>query len=228
MGKNDKKEEAPKTPGFAPSSIMYGDQVVGKTYKDKKTGQVITQYMPTAEEQQQKALAQQGINKILPTLGTSSEDMMKEWDNIANSYIGETTANYDRAYQPFLRQQREDYASRFGGLNNTPYVDALTNAETQMRQPAMMSIGNQATLMKKDLYNQEESRKLNELQALGYTLNGSQQNFLNGLTTPLNASNMANNFNQSNYMQQLQQFNTNAQRAQQSQNSILGFLGGMF
>lgn len=228
MSKKSKKQEAPKAPSFAPSTIMYGDQVVGKTYKDKKTGQIINQYLPSAEEQQQKQLAQSRINSILPTLGITAPEMSQQYDNIANSYINETTSNFDRAYQPFLRNQREDYASRFGGLANTPYIDAMRNNEEQIRQPALLSIANQANLLKKDLYSQQEQQKLNELQALGYNLNSTQQNFLNGLSQPLNASSLANNFNQNNYMQQLQQYNIAGQRQAQSQNALLGFLGGMF
>lgn len=226
--KKTASKKAPAAPKYTGGEVYYGNQLVGQSYMDPNKG-VVTKYTPTAEQEESRKAAQGRINQILPTLGQTSPEMSKQYDDISSAWMDKQTAAYDREYQPLLRNLREDYSSRFGGLSNQPYIDALTDAETRQRQPAMLDISRQGTLMKQDLYNQAQQQKLNELQSLGYVLNSDQTNFLNALQNPQQSSQQANAFNQQNYAAALNQYNAERQAQQQNTanlaNGIFSVLG---
>ena len=227
MSKGKKSAKQPAAPAFAPSQTMYGNQVIGKTFMGPN-GQITNQYLPTPDEQQRQTLASQQINQLLPQIGQTSPEMSKQYDSMANAFADNATAAFNRQYEPAQRATREDYASRFGGLANTPYLDAMNNMETQVRVPAMVQIGNDAATYKQNLYNQDQQNKMNQLQSLGYVLNNNQQNFLNGLNNNMNSTNTANNFNNNQWQTNLSQFNANRQynlqAAQANNQAIQGYI----
>lgn len=212
-----KKPSAPKAPSFQNSAVFNGNDLVSSTYQDPTYG-IVTKYNSTPEQQQAKAAAQSRINSILPTLGQTSPEMSKQYDDIAKAYTDQSTAAFDRIYQPSLRNLREDIGSRFGTLQATPYFDQLGELEKNVRVPAMVDIANTATQKKQDLYNTAQNQKLQELQGLGYVLNADQQQFLNGLNSSNTNSNAGNQFNLANYQNALQQYQFNQNMGlQQSQ-----------
>lgn len=215
----------PAPPPFQPSTIMYGNQVVGQTYKDAN-GNVVNAYYPTPAQQQNQQMAQDKINQILPTLDESNPALAKQWAAQANSYADQATAQFNREYDPTMRNLREDAASRFGTLQQTPYFDRMQQLETQVKMPAYEDIARQATLLQQDLANQDQGRKLQELQALGYNLSQDQQNFLNNLQAPLSTANSANAVSQNNYLAGLQSWQAQNQMGQNATNAALGALGG--
>jgi hypothetical protein len=222
VSNNNKKTQKPPTaPGFQNSANFYGDQLASQTYMDPTYG-VVTKYNPSPAESQSKSAAQSRINQILPTLGQTSPEMSKQFDDMSNAYADQATAAFNREYAPLQRNVREDYASRFGGGQNTPYIDAINDMETRQRVPALVDIANNATQKRQDLYNTQEQQKLNELQSLGYVLNGDQATFLQNLQNPQQVSSSTNNFNQQNYADQLKQYNADREfQLNQSQNSGL-------
>lgn len=224
MSKKKKSSgSAPKPPKFSPSAVMYGDQLVGQTYKDKKLG-IVTKYSPTPEEQARKSMADAQINAILPTLGQTAPEIGQRFDQMRDDYIGQQTDIFNREYDKTLRDLREDIGSRFGTLKATPYFDRLQSLERDIRIPAYLDIQRAGSLYRTDLDNQEQARKLNELSALGQSLTGAQQTFLNNIQAPLSSSQLMNNFNQNQYQQQLAQYQQDQARRASTTNSFLNYL----
>lgn len=206
--KKQSSGKAPPAPSFQNSANFLGDQLVSRTYMDPQYG-VTTKYTPDQVQLDSQKQAQARINQILPTLGQTSPEMAKEYDNMANSYADQATAAFNREYEPAQRNLREDYASRFGTLQATPYLDAQADMENRVRVPALLDIANTAVQKKQDLYNTAQQQKLNELQGLGYVLNGDQTAFLQNLQNPQQVSANTNTFNLGKYQQQLAQLNAN-------------------
>lgn len=214
----DPNASVPKQQG---SANFYGNQMTSQTYQDPTLG-TVTRYNPTGAEQQAHTSAQNQIAQILPTLGQTSPEMSKQYDSMSNAYADNATAAFNREYAPAQRSLREDYASRFGGGQNTPYIDAINDMETRQRVPALTDIANNAASMKQNLYNQGESQKLNELQGLGYTLNGQQANFIQNLQNPQGVTQQGNQFNQQNYQSQLQNYMNTQNNSAQTTQAMLG------
>lgn len=208
-GKKESKPKAPPAPSFTPSTIKYGDQVVGKTYKDKNLG-VVTQYMPDPAEVERKAIANQRINQILPTLGQTAPEIGQRYDQMMNDYVGQQTDLFNKEYDKAFKGIREDVTSRFGTTNSSQYYDKLGKLEQDVRTPAYLDIQRTGSMMRRDLDSQEQSRKLQELSALGYNLSADQQAFLSGIQSPVQTGQYYNNFNLQNYKNQMDQYNRNS------------------
>jgi hypothetical protein len=219
-----KTQKAPAQPAFQNSAVYNGNQLVSQTYQDPTYG-IVTKYNASPAQQQSQDLAQQQINSILPTLGQTDTATQKQIQDAENAYTQNATQQFNNIYDPSLRNLREDVASRFGTTKATPYYDQLNNLATTVQQPALLSIANTATQMGQQMQNTAQSQKLQQLQALGYVLNGDQQNFLNGLSSSQNNSNSGNQFNLANYQNALNQYQFNQNQGLQSQNLGLQALG---
>lgn len=237
-----------KAPNFAPSSISYGGQQVAsmnKTYTTNKKGKkkfsgYELAYNPTEEEKQRQSMQQERINALLPSLGQSDPAINDRINQITGAYSDNAKAQFDRMYNPAMRKMRDQMGSRFGTLKATPYMDKVQEMEQQIRVPAYMEIANNAASMGQNLLDQDQGRKLQELQALGYQLNSDQQSFLNMLNPAQSAAQFGNQYLMNKY-QLGNQFtqNQNAfdlQRYQQLANQALqsyqlkpqgGFLSGL-
>ncbi len=104
-----------------------------------------------------------------------------------------------------MKSLKEDIASRFGTLNTSQFISGLDSLEKN-RANALAEIATKAETVKADLVNQDESRKLNEIQALGGVLSDAQTAMLNGTKASLNASDAMNDFLNGQWMQQLRAY----------------------
>lgn len=223
-----KKKKAPEPPSFQPSYIYDGDRLVSSTYLDPNTGGIATRYYRDPAEEERRRMVQQEMNNIIPTLGIAAPEQVNSWDNMKDDYITQATTDFNRQYDPALRGLREDVTSRFGTTRATPYFEQLESLEKNVRTPALNEIIRNGSLLRTDLYNQEEANKLRRLQALGGTLDQTQGSFLNGIQAPLQSGSLLNQFNQNSYMQKLQQFQNDLARRQNTTNAILGIAGKFF
>lgn len=196
---------APAPPSYSTSEIRYGNQVVGKTYVDPKTGSIVNQYFPDPAEVQRQKIAQQKINDITLTLGQTAPELATQYNNTENSFIQNATNQFMNQYNPAVRALQNDIASRFGTLNSSQFLDDLGQLEKN-KASALADIVNRGESIKYDLVNQNEANKLREIQSLGGLLNSTQSNFLGSLQAPLSASSSLNDFLNSQWMTQLNNY----------------------
>ena len=192
-------------PAFQPSEVRNGDTVVSKTYQDASTGAIVTQYLPDTAEEARKQLVQQQINNVISTLGTTAPEMSQQFDQTKQAFISSATQSFQNQYDPALRNLREDIASRFGTLNSSQFISGLNDLEKN-RSNALADIASKGETVKADLVNQEETRKLNEIQTLGGVLSADQSNFLTTSKASLTASQALSDFLNSQWMQQLRSY----------------------
>lgn len=198
-------KEAPAPPVFASSEVKYGDTVVSKTFLDPNTGNIVTQYLTDPAEEQRKQQAQLKLNDVISTLGKTAPELSAQFDQTKQAFIDNATKNFQETYDPALKSLKEDIASRFGTLNTSQFISGLDSLEKN-RANALAEIATSAETVKADLVNQDESRKLNEIQALGGVLSDAQTAMLNGTKASLNASDAMNDFLNGQWMQQLRAY----------------------
>lgn len=218
------ENKPPKEPSFSPSATFYGDTMQSQTYKDPKLG-LVTKYLPSAGEKERQQYAEEGINRILPTLGATAPEMGQRFDQMRNDYEAQQTDRFSREWDKTMRNLREDTASRFGTLKATPYFDKMNSMFQDVYNPAILDIQRTGSIMRSDLDAQEQNRKLQELGAYSAVMGGDNQNLLQNLQVPLQSSQMMNQFNQNQYTQQLQAYQNQQAQRNAATNNFLGFLG---
>jgi hypothetical protein len=199
------QESAPPAPTFAPSEVKYGDTVVSKTYQDPSSGSIVTQYIPDPAEEARKQQTQLKLNDVISTLGKTAPELSAQFDQTKNAFINSASKSFQEQYDPALRSLREDIAARFGTLNSSQFISGLNGLEKN-RANALADIAAKGETVKADLVNQEETRKLNEVQALGGVLSDTQNAMLSNTKASLSASQAMNDFLNGQWMQQLRAY----------------------
>jgi len=217
-------QEAPPPPVFKPSEVKYGDTVVSKTYLDP-SGSIVTQYIPDPAEEARKQQAQLKLNEVMSTIGKTAPEMSAQFDQAAQAFTNTAQKQFKDTYDPALRTLREDIASRFGTLNTSQFISGLNGLEKN-RANALADIAAKAQTVKVDLVNQGESRKLNEMQALGGVLSDAQSSLLSTTKASLSASDALNDFLNGQWMQQLRAYTSDLQSKRQMIASIVGSVAG--
>lgn len=205
------RKKAPQPPAFTPAETRYGDNLVAKTYMDQKSGNFVNQYFPDPAEAQRKSMIQQKINDVTSTLGQTPSEMAYQYQQTENSFVEDAKKTFTSQYDPALRSLKEDISSRFGTLNSSQFLNDLNSLENT-RASAFADIANKGRMLNQDLVNQNEARKLREVQTLGGMLNAEQSNFLNNLQAPLSASKSINDFKNTQWMVELQKFKEETER----------------
>lgn len=224
-----KKPTAPAAPTYQGAATMYGNELTGRTYLDPKYG-IVNQYLPTQAQQDQEGQYNRALGSLLPSLGQTSQEEQGQINSSKNAYINQAQGDFDRMYAPQQRQLREDFSSRFGTLNASPYVDAVNNMESQQRVPAYQNIANTAEQYANQLYQQQQQTKLQQLSALLSGQGQSQGYYQQGLANPLQAGGQLNQFNQGVYGTQggIYQSQLAAANRPNPLLSLLGTAGGAY
>ncbi|MEI8390847.1 MAG: hypothetical protein WCG23_13300 [bacterium] len=218
------QESAPPAPTYQPSVVKYGDTVVSKTYLDP-SGSIVTQYVPDPAEEASKQLAQTKINDVMSTIGKTASELSSQFDSTKQAFINSASKSFQDQYDPALQSLREDIASRFGTLNSSQFISGLNSLEKN-RANALAEIASKGETVKADLVNQDETRKLNEIKALGGVLSADQSNFLSTTKTSLSASEALNDFLNGQWMQQLKAYTSDLTSKRQMVASIVGSIAG--
>lgn len=210
----------PPAPAFQPSEVRNGDTIVSKTYQDPSTGAIVTQYLPDPAEQASKQQAQLKLNDVMSTLGKTAPELSAQFDQTKQAFINNATQSFQEQYEPALKSLREDIAARFGTLNSSQFISGLNGLEAN-RVKALADIATKGETVKSDLVNQDESRKLGEMQALGGVLSNAQTNFLNDTKASLTASQALNDFLNGQWMQQLRAYTSEQNSKRQMLTSMV-------
>ena len=218
-------QETPPPPTFKSSVVKNGDTVVSKTYQDS-SGAIVTQYLPDPAEQAAKQQAQLKLNDVMSTLGKTAPEMSAQFDQTKQAFINSASKSFQEQYDPALQSLREDIASRFGTLNSSQFISGLNGLEKN-RASALADIASTGESVKADLVNQEEARKLSEMQALGGVLSDAQSALLNNTKASLNASQALNDFLNGQWMQQLRAYTTDLTSKRHMIASIVSSVSGV-
>jgi len=205
----------PKHPSYAYGELRYGDALLGKTYRDPQTGNLVNQYTPDPFEEQRRALVQSKMNDIISNFGTVSPSKASMYDALEKNFITDATQKYMQEYLPTVQSLKEDIASRFGTLNSSNFLDRLDSLENN-KSNAFADIINKGLSYKNELINQDESSRLNQLKALSAILSQDNGNLIDALNVPMSSAKNMSEFLNQQYVEQLKTY-----RAQQQAKSEL-------
>lgn len=199
------RSKTPSAPTYKTTELKYGDTASGKMYYDKASNSYVNQYYADPAEQVRKMLVQDGINDLILDFGKTAPEISKQYDDIEKAYVDDATKKFMDSYTPAVKSLQEDVASRFGTLNSSQFLDGINDLEKN-RGSALADIINQGKQVKNDLYNQEETNKLNQLKSLSSILSGDQQNVLDTLQIQSGNNTDVNDYYMNQYIQQLNNY----------------------
>jgi hypothetical protein len=186
-------------------------------------GRIETKYWEDPADIEVRDQNRKQLMELMPQIGRPSQAILDESRRQEETYRAAAMDKFNKEYDKTYKALREDVGARFGTLSVTPFTDQLGELERDIKQPAYNDIIRSSILMGKDFVNQEEMRKLQQLQALGGMYSGSLQQQLAGLPIGLQLSQQGNNWAQNNYMGQLQAYQSRlAANASRSQGGGLG------
>ena len=125
----------------------------------------------------------------MKNINVFSEDTLKSLSNQINAYKQSGVKKIDEIYSPMLKNLQNDVAQRFGNLDNSIFLDKLSEIEDK-RADSVSALAQDITAKENELISDELAKRYNYL------------NFLNGyqnqiLTTALggtaNSSKIAQN-----------------------------------
>ena len=150
-------------------------------------------YNMDADEKKAYDYASKEFALNLPNLNVFSADTQRDFDNQVQAFINQGVDEIKDIYTPILQDLQNDIASRFGNLDNSVFMDNLSEIEDK-RAEAVSDLAQSAQSYKQDLINNELA---NRYQYLDYLNDYRQQiisNILNTLSTGQNLSNTANSY----------------------------------
>ena len=154
-----------------------------------KHGNQTTKYNMSEWEKVAYDYAEKEFAENMKNINVFSEDTLKSLSNQINAYKQSGVKKIDEIYSPMLKNLQNDVAQRFGNLDNSIFLDKLSEIEDK-RADSVSALAQDITAKENELISDELAKRYNYL------------NFLNGyqnqiLTTALggtaNSSKIAQN-----------------------------------
>lgn len=161
----------------------------------------------------------------LPNLNVFSADTQKALNNQVQSYINQGIDDINQIYEPMLNNLQNDIASRFGNLDNSIFMDNLSQIENSRAQ-AVSDFSQDVQTYRQDLINNELANRYDYLNYLNSYRQQIYSNILNALNSSQNLSNLSNS-----YYSNLNGISTGGQSSTQTAADLAGIastLAGIF
>lgn len=129
----------------------------------------------------------------LPNLNVFDADTQKRFDNQVQSYINQGVEDINDIYKPMLDDLQNDIASRFGNLDNSIFMDNLSEIEDK-RADSISDFAQDVQTYRQDLINNELSNRYDYLTYLNNYLQQVNSNILNAAGTGQNLSNLSTSY----------------------------------
>lgn len=209
-------------PAYQPYSTgsvaINGDK---KATVSKSGNEILSNYNMNEPEKQMYDYAQSSMAKVLPQLNVFDDSTKLGIQSQVESYKQNALKSLDEIYKPMLTSLKNDIASRFGGFDNSMFMDNLGSLENY-RASALSQLSQDANGYQSDLYNNELSSRYNYINLLNSLVNGTQNNALNYVSNAFSNANSGNSYNAGNYNTQ----RVNAMNATKYNNNLMSNLGG--
>lgn len=184
-----------KKSSYTSGNISINGQNKASTYKKGNT--VYTNYNMNDTEKQIFDFAQNSFLSNLPQVNVFSDETQKSFKNQLNAYKEQGVKNIENIYTPIINNLKNDIASRFGGFDNSSFLNKLNDIEDN-RSNAVSSLAQNLMLKQNDLVSDELSRRYNYLNLLNGIQNQTYSNSLNFGAASQSNSSSGNSYNISN------------------------------
>ena len=130
----------------------------------------------------------------LPNLNVFSADTQRDLDRQVEAYLNKGKETIQDVYTPILNDLQNDIASRFGNLDNSVFMDNLSEIEDK-RAEAINALAQDTQTFRQDLIDRELENRYNYLDYL----NNYRQQVINNILSTLGASQNLSNLSNSYY-----------------------------
>ena len=219
MGKTSSTNVAyPTYPSYSSGSVsINGDK---KATVTKNGNEIASNYNMNDSEKSMYDYAQSSLANVLPQLNVFDDSTKLGIQNQVEAYKQNALTSLDEIYKPMLTSLKNDIASRFGGFDNSMFMDNLGSLENY-RTSALSKLVQDVNSYQSDLYNNELSNRYNYVNLLNNLVNGTQNNALNYISNAFSNASSGNSYNLGNYNSQL----ANAMNATKYNNNLISNIG---
>lgn len=191
-----------KYPNYATGNVSINGNTVASTSKDNNT--INSSYNMTDLEKSIYDGVQNNLSQSLSNLFSISDEKQKQWNSELESYKKQGIKAINDIYTPMETALKNDIASRFGNLDNSIFLNNLSNI-TENKAQAVADLSDNILSKQSDLYNTELSNRMNYVNTLNNLYNGFHNNILNYLQFGLKNAESGNNYNDRAYKAKMQQ-----------------------
>ncbi|MBQ3101532.1 hypothetical protein IJC60_00855 [bacterium] len=159
-----------------------------------KHGNQTTKYNMSEWEKLAYDYAEKEFAKNLKNINVFSEDTLKALNNQINAYKESGIKKIDEIYSPMLKNLQNDIAQRFGNLDNSIFLDKLSEIEDK-RAESVSALSQDIVAKENELIGDELAKRYNYLNFL----NGYQNQVLStALGSSASSSKIAQNITTTN------------------------------
>lgn len=171
-----------------------------------KRGNQTTNYNMSEWEKLAYDYAEKEFAENLKNINVFSEDTIKSLNNQINAYKESGIKKIDEIYSPMLKDLQNDIAQRFGNLDNSIFLDKLSEIEDK-RATSVAALSQDITAKENELISDELTNRYNYLSflnsyqnqvlstALGSSSNSSQIAQNAASSSSKSTSNLTENLN---------------------------------
>lgn len=191
-----------KYPGYATGSVQINGDTVASQSKTGKNTYSSSYNMNDTEKSIYNGI-QNNLSSSLSNLFDISDSTKQQWKNQLDAYQRQGIKQIDDIYTPMQNALKNDIASRFGNLDNSIFMDNLSNI-TENKAQAVADLSDSLVMKQDQLYANELANRMNYvslLSGLNTTFNNQMLSYM-GLANQNSAA--GNQYNQMAYQANLQ------------------------
>lgn len=212
-------------PAFSNGSLSLNGQE--KVTTSKKGDTVNSNFNLSEFEEMAFNYAQENFAKNLPKVNVFSSEVLKDINSQVDAFKNKAIKEIESVYEPMFTSLKNDIASRFGGFNNSSFLNSLDELEENKTQ-AISSLAQDVVAKKNELQNQEFARRYDFLNFLNDYQNDFYDNVLNYVSSSRSNSQLGNSYNDDLYSSYLYNQKLANDNAKYSNELLMSALSTMF
>ena len=162
-----------KYPGYATGSVeINGNKVATSSKTGKNT--YSSSYNMTDTEKSVYDGVLGNLDTSLKDLFSISDAKQEQWNQTLDTYKKQGIKQINDIYDPMQNALKNDIASRFGNLDNSIFMDNLSNI-TENKAQAVADLSDSLLMKQNDLYSTEMANRMNYISLLS-GLSGNNYN----------------------------------------------------
>ena len=184
-----------KYPSYSGGSVSVNGKKVAKV--SKKNGSINSSYKMSKSEKKLYNSIQKNLRSTLKNLNNFESDK-KLWEQQLNAYKDSGMKEIDSIYTPMEASLKNDISARFGNLDNSVFLNKLSNI-TNNKAQAVASLSNNLLSKQDELYKNELQKRLNYISLLSGLSTNMDNKTLAMLNQAQSNSSLGNNYSMNAY-----------------------------
>ena len=186
-----------KYPGYATGSVeINGNKVATFSKTGKNT--YSSSYNMTDTEKSVYDGVLGNLDTSLKDLFSISDAKQEQWNQTLDTYKKQGIKQINDIYDPMQNALKNDIASRFGNLDNSIFMDNLSNI-TENKAQAVADLSDSLLMKQNDLYSTEMANRMNYISLLSGLYSNYNSQMMNFMQLANANTASGNNYNQAAY-----------------------------